>query len=181
MLDHYNCIVVECFKEIFQGVDTNNLPTVLQALKELNFNLANRTPELSAHYGFPLEPHQISAEKVPDFVSTYLSRPATNPLKHNSRGRPGTRGNHQYRPSKQSWPVPRHNYDDRTGYTHRSDTYPHYNRLCHDKRSYYQSRYGDRDRCHSHLSPNTNTSITRLTISTIITAMFNIMHLICLH
>ena len=53
MLNHYNCIVVGCFKEIFQTVDTNNLPAVLQALKELNFILANRAPEVSTHYGFP--------------------------------------------------------------------------------------------------------------------------------
>ena len=79
MLNHYNSIVVGCFKEIFQEVDTNNLPAVLQALKELNFILANRAPELSAHYGFPLEPYQTSAEEVPDFISAYLSRPATNP------------------------------------------------------------------------------------------------------
>ena len=52
MLNHYNCIVVGCFKEIFQGMDTNNLPAALQALKELNFILANKTPKLSAHYGF---------------------------------------------------------------------------------------------------------------------------------
>ena len=56
-------------------MDTNNLP----ALKELNFILNNRAPKLPAHYGFPLEPHHISAEEVPDFVHTYLSRPATNP------------------------------------------------------------------------------------------------------
>ena len=94
MLNHYNCTVVGCFKENFQGVDTNNLPAVLQALKELNFILANRAPKLSAHYGFPLEPCQISAEEVPGFISTYISRPATNPLKHSSSGRPRTRGNH---------------------------------------------------------------------------------------
>ena len=63
MLNPYNCFVVGSFKEIFQGVDTNNLPTVLQALKELNFILANRAPGLSAHYGFPLEPYQISTKK----------------------------------------------------------------------------------------------------------------------
>ena len=96
MLNHYNCLVVGCFKEIFQAVGTNNLPVVLQALKELNFILANRAPKLSAHYGFPLEPHQISAEEVPDFVSAYLNRPATNPVKHSSRERPRTRGNYQY-------------------------------------------------------------------------------------
>ena len=85
MFNHYNHIVVGCFKEIFQGVNTNNLHAVLQAMKELNFIQANRAPKLSAHYGFPLEPHQISAEEVPDFVSTYLSGPATNPLDHNKR------------------------------------------------------------------------------------------------
>ena len=101
MLNHYNRIVMGCFKDIFQGVDTNNLPAVLQALKELNFILANRAPELSAYYGFPLEPCQISAEEVLDFISVYLSRPATTPLDHNNRGRPQTRDNHQYRPSRQ--------------------------------------------------------------------------------
>ena len=50
MLSHYNGIVVGCSKEIFQTVCTNNLNAVLQALKELNFILANRAPELSAHY-----------------------------------------------------------------------------------------------------------------------------------
>ena len=58
MLNHYNHIVVGSFKEIFQGVDTNNLPAVLQALEELNFIPANRAPELTVHYGFPLESYQ---------------------------------------------------------------------------------------------------------------------------
>ena len=48
---------------------------MLQALKELNFVLANRAPELSAHYGIPLELQQVSAEEVPDFVTTYLTGP----------------------------------------------------------------------------------------------------------
>ena len=56
MLSHYNCILIGCLKDIFQSVDTNNLAAVLQALKELNFMLANRAPELGAHYGMPLEP-----------------------------------------------------------------------------------------------------------------------------
>ena len=72
MLSHYNCIVVGCFKDIFQTVDTNNLPAVRQALKELNFILANRAPGLSVHYGVPLDPWQVSAEEVPDFISAYL-------------------------------------------------------------------------------------------------------------
>ena len=56
MLSHYNRIVIGCFKDIFQSVDTNNLAMVLQALKELNFMLANRAPELAAHYNMLLEP-----------------------------------------------------------------------------------------------------------------------------
>ena len=56
MLSHYNRIVIGCFKDIFQSVDTNNLAKVLQALKELNLMLANRVPELAAHYNIPLEP-----------------------------------------------------------------------------------------------------------------------------
>ena len=55
MLSHYNHILIGCFKDIFQSVDTNNLATVLQALKELNFMLANRAPELEAYYGIPLK------------------------------------------------------------------------------------------------------------------------------
>ena len=62
MLSHYNHILIACFKDIFQTVDTNNLSAVLQALKELNFILAYRAPELSSHYGIPLEPKQVSAE-----------------------------------------------------------------------------------------------------------------------
>ena len=88
MLNHYNCRVVGCFKEIFEVVDTNSLQAVLQALKELNFILANRSPKLSTHYGFPLEPHQISARDVPDFVSVYLSRPTTLPVDDSNRRRP---------------------------------------------------------------------------------------------
>ena len=86
MLCHYNHILIGCFKDIFQSVDTNNLATVLQALKELNFMLANRAPQLAAHYGMPLEPHQVSAEQVPDFVNAYLNRPTAYNIKHNSRG-----------------------------------------------------------------------------------------------
>ena len=56
MLSHYNCILIGYFKDIVQSVDTNNLAAVLQALKELNFMLANRAPELAAHYCMPLEP-----------------------------------------------------------------------------------------------------------------------------
>ena len=141
MLSCYNHIVVGCFKDIFQTVDTNNLPALLQALKELNFILANRAPELSAHYGIPLEPWHVCAEKVPDFVSAYLHRSTAKSAEHSSRERPRTRGNQQYRPSRQSLPVPRYNRQ-----TNRSDAYPHFNRA----RSSYESRYSDRDRHHSY-------------------------------
>ena len=56
MLSHYNRIVICCFKNIFQSVDMNNLAAVLQALKELNFMLTNRAPEVATHYNMPLEP-----------------------------------------------------------------------------------------------------------------------------
>ena len=72
MLSYYNRIVIGCFKDIFQSVDMNNLAEVLQALKELNIMLANRAPELAAHYNLPLEPQQMSAEDVPKFVKAYL-------------------------------------------------------------------------------------------------------------
>ena len=56
MLTHYNRIVIGSFKEFFQSINTNNLAEVLQALKELNFILANRAPELASHYNMVLEP-----------------------------------------------------------------------------------------------------------------------------
>ena len=98
MLSHYNRIVIGCFKDFFQSVNTNNLAEVLQALKELNFLLGNRVPELAAHYNMALELHQISAEEVPDLVRAHLyCNTAYNP-EHSVRGRPHSRGNqyHQY-------------------------------------------------------------------------------------
>ena len=50
MLTHYNHIIIGSFKEFFQHIDTNNLAEVLQALRELNFILANRAPELASYY-----------------------------------------------------------------------------------------------------------------------------------
>ena len=108
MLSHYNCILISWFKDIFQSVDANNLAAALQALKELNFVMANRAPELSAHYGIPLEPQQVSAEEVPDFVNAYLNRPTANTFNHSSRGRPRTVGNQHYRYTRQSSPVQRY-------------------------------------------------------------------------
>ena len=86
MLSHYNCILIGCFKDIFQSVDTNNLSAVLQAFKKLDFILANTAPELAAHYSLPLEPQQVSAKEVPDFISAYLNRPTANSTKHSSTG-----------------------------------------------------------------------------------------------
>ena len=118
MLSHYNHIFIGCFKDIFQYVDINNLSAVLQALQELGFILANRVPELAAHYGLPLEPQQVSAKEVPNLISGYLNRPAANSTEYSSRGRPRTRGNQHYRHARQSSPVPWYNQQ-----TSRSDVY----------------------------------------------------------
>ena len=53
-----------------------------------NILIGFSAPELSAHYGIPLEPQQVSAEEVPNFVNVYLNRPTTNSTEHSSRGRP---------------------------------------------------------------------------------------------
>ena len=68
MLTHYNRIITGCFKDFFQSIDANNLAEVLQALNELTFVLANRAPELAAHYNMALEPRQIFAEEVLTFT-----------------------------------------------------------------------------------------------------------------
>ena len=97
MLTHYNRIVIGCFQEFFQSINTNNLAKVLQALKELNFVLTDRAPELMAHYNMALELCQITAE-VPDLVRAHLHcNTAYNP-EYSVRGRPLSRGNqyHQY-------------------------------------------------------------------------------------
>ena len=88
MLTHYNRIVIGCFKDFFQSINTNNLVEVLQALKELNFMLANRAPELAAHYNMAIEPHQISAEVVPDLVKAHLYHATAYNPEHSVRGRP---------------------------------------------------------------------------------------------
>ena len=88
MLTHYNRIVIGSFKEFFPSVNTNNLAEILQAIKELNFVLANRAPELAAHYNLPLEPHQITPEEVPNLVRVHLHCNLAYNLKHSIRGRP---------------------------------------------------------------------------------------------
>ena len=92
MLTHYNRIVIGCFKDFFQSIITNNLTEVLQTLKDLNFMLANRAPELAAHYNIALELHQISAEEASDLVRGHLHCNAAYNLEHSVRGRPHSRG-----------------------------------------------------------------------------------------
>ena len=48
--------------------------------------LANRAPELAAHYNMALEPHQISAEEVPNLVKAHLHHNAAYNLEHSIRG-----------------------------------------------------------------------------------------------
>ena len=93
MLTHYNRIVIGCFKDFFQSVNTNNLAEVLQALKELNFMVANRALEVAVHYNMMLEPHQISAEEVPDLVKAHLHCATAYNPKQSIRGRPCSRVN----------------------------------------------------------------------------------------
>ena len=54
--------------------------------------LANRAPELTAHYNMALELHQISAE-VPDLLKAHLHHIAAYNPEHSIRGRPCSRGN----------------------------------------------------------------------------------------
>ena len=86
MLTHYNRTVIGYFKDFFQSVDMNNLTEVLQVLKVLNFVLANRAPELAAHYNMALELHQISAE-VPNLVKAHLHHNAAYNPEHSVRGK----------------------------------------------------------------------------------------------
>ena len=109
MLNHYNRIVIGCFKDFFQSINTNNLAEVLQALKELNIILANRAPELAAHYNMALEPHQISAEEVSNLVKANLHCNAAYNLEHSIRGRPCSRGNQYHWYNQQSSPLPGYN------------------------------------------------------------------------
>ena len=108
MLTQYNRIVIGSFKEFLQLVNMNNLSEVLQALKELNFMLANRAPELVLHYNMPLEPCQITAEEVPDLGRAHLHHSSDYSLKHSARGRPSIRGNPYHQYAWQLSPLPRY-------------------------------------------------------------------------
>ena len=87
MLTHYNCIIIGSFKEFFQHVNMNNL-----ALRELNFILANRAPELASYYNMELEPRQITAE-VPNLVRAHLNWNTAYNAEYSTRERPHSRGN----------------------------------------------------------------------------------------
>ena len=122
MLTHYNRVFIGCFKEFFQSINTNNLAEVLQALKEFNFMLANRAPELAADYNMALESCQITAE-VPELVRAHLyCNTAYNP-EHIIRGRPHSRGNQYHQYSQQSSLLLRYNQQ-----SERSDTCFHSNK-----------------------------------------------------
>ena len=123
MLTHYNRIVIGSFKEFFLSINTNNLAEVLQALKELNIMLANRGPELAAHYNMVLEDVKLQQKKFLNLLGVHLHhRTAYNP-EHSFRGRPHSRGNQYHQYSWQSSLLPRYNQ-----HSERSDNHLHSNR-----------------------------------------------------
>ena len=136
MLTHYNRIVIGCFKEFFQSVNTNNLAEGLQALKGLNFMLANRAPELAAHYNMALELHQITAEEVPDLVRVHLHHNTAYNPEHSIRGRPCSRGNQYHWYTQQPSPLLRYSQQSERSDTHLysnrnySNTHNHINSQC---------------------------------------------------
>ena len=85
--------------------------------------LANRAPELAAHYNMALEPHQISAEVLPDLGKAHLYCNAAYNPEHSVRGRPHFRGNQYHQYSQQSCLLPRYNQQ-----SERSDTHFYFNR-----------------------------------------------------
>ena len=147
MLNHYNRVVIGCFKDIFQSVNTNNLAEVLQALKELNFVLANRAPEIAAHYNMLLEPWQISTEEVPNLVKAHLHCTTTYNPEQCIRERPHSRGNQHHQYKRQSSPLPRHNQQ-----TNRSDMHFY----SHNHRNYSNTSYHDNNE-HNSTQPTRNT------------------------
>ena len=118
----------------------NNLAEVLQALKELNFVLANRAPELAVHYNMMLEPHQISAEEVPDLVKAHLYYATAYNPDQSIRGRPHSRGNQYYQYNRQSSPITKVNQQ-----AHRSDAHFH----SHTHRNYNDTSYHNNRECNS--------------------------------
>ena len=149
MLTHYNRIVIGCFKDFFQSIDTNNLAEVLQALKELNFILANRAPELAAHYNMALELCQISAEEVPKLVKAHLHCNVAYNLEHSIRGRPHSRGNEYHWYNWQPSPLLRYNQQSQT-----SDAHFHSNRNYNNTHHHINSQHNSPQTVRN--TPNTN-------------------------
>ena len=118
----------------------NNLAEVLQALKELNFMLANKAPELATHYNMPLEPHQISAEEVPDLIKAHLHHATAYNPEQSIRERPHSRGNQYHWYNRQSSPLLRYNQQ-----AHRSDAHFH----SHPNRNYNNTNYHNNSKCNS--------------------------------
>ena len=87
--------------------------------------LSSRAPELAVHYNMALEPHQISAEEVPDLVKAHLHCATNYNPKQSIRGRPCSRDNPYHQYNRQSSPLLRYNQQ-----TQRSDAsfHPHPNR-----------------------------------------------------
>ena len=108
----------------------NNLAEVLKALRELNFILANRAPELALYYNMELPPRQIKAE-VPDLVRAHLNCNTAYNAEYSARGRPRSRGNQHQWYSWQSSPKPRYNQHSERSENHfysnrnYSNTYHH--------------------------------------------------------
>ena len=158
----------------------NNLSVVLQALKELNFILANRASEMSALYGFPLDPHQISTEEVPDFISTYLSRLLPIPLNTAAEEGQGPEITINTDPQGNC-----HQYLDITTMTEGGTHIGQIHTLILINYSMKKGFLINLDMVTktgvTHINhQNTNASITKLTTTTITTVMFTIMHPICL-
>ena len=102
--------------------------------------LANRAPGLAAHYNMMLEPHQISAEEVPDLVKANLHCATAYNPKHSIRGRPCSRDNQYHQYNRQSSPLPRYNQQPQ-----RSDACFH----PHPNRNYSNTHFHNNNKCNS--------------------------------
>ena len=133
MLTQYNHIVIGSFKEFFQHIDMNNLAEVLKALRELNFILVNRAPELALYYNIELEPRQIIAEEVPNLVRAHFNSNTVYNTECSTRGRPCSKGNQCHWYSQQLLLILRyHQHSERSDnhfYSNRNygNTYHHTN------------------------------------------------------
>ena len=79
-----------------------------------------------------LEPHQISAEEVPDLVKAHLHHATAYNPEQSIRGRPYSRGNQYPQDNRQSSPLLRYNQQ-----AHRSDAHFH----SHPNRNYNNTNY----------------------------------------